>query len=525
MPEEERRGPSLSLFRAASIITAAAVVSRILGYVRESVLAARFGASSLTDAYLTAQDLPLTLNATLVGALVAVFIPVYREAVQRRGPEAGRRLTSSVLNVTLAVVTLLTALGLLAAPLLIELLVPGFTPDLKALTVSLVRLTLPALMILGVSGVVTALLNGNRRFTGPALVGLPQNLAIIVAVLLVSGPEDVDRAALGVVVGAFFGLLIQLPWARGLGFGYQPLLELTDPGLRRMGQMILPIMLSFGVQHVQIIVDRVLASGLVGGSIAALNFANRINSLPYGVIGVAITTVLFPTLSELAASHRMDELKATVSGGLRTLAFILVPMTVGVYLFREPLVRLIFERGAFTAGGTQMTAEALQFYALGILFFGWMDLLNRTFYALQDTRTPMIIAVASVGLNIILNLLLIGPLRHAGLALGTAIAGMAAALSLLYMLRRKVGLIGLTQVLRTVGLGLIGSLIGAGLGLLVMRTGAQYLPAGTLSQAILLATALGLVVICHGGLAVALNTPDGAEVRRRLSGLVRRGNR
>lgn len=253
MPEEERRSPSLSLFRAASIITAAAIVSRILGYVRESVLAARFGASSLTDAYLTAQDLPLTLNATLVGALVAVFIPVYRDVVQNRGDGAGRRLTSIVLNVTLVAVVLLTALGLLAAPLLVRALVPGFTPELKQLTVSLVRLTLPALMILGVSGVITALLNGNRRFTGPALVGLPQNLAIITAVLLVSSPEDVHQAALGVTVGAFFSLLIQLPWLKGLGYRYQPLLDLEDPGLRRMGQMVLPIMLSFGVQHVQIL--------------------------------------------------------------------------------------------------------------------------------------------------------------------------------------------------------------------------------------------------------------------------------
>ncbi len=522
MHEEERPGLSRSLFRAASIISIAAISSRILGYVRESLLAARFGASGVTDAYVVAQDLPLTLNLTLIGALISVFIPVYRDTLQRRGQAAGTRLTNIVLNVALLAAGAITLLGVLGAPVVVRFLVPGFSPELKELTVSLMRLAMPALLFLAGGGVISALLNAHRRFTGPALVGVAQNLAVITALWFAAGPADVWQVALAVMVGAAASVLIQLPWARGLPYRYQPEVDLGDPSVRQLGRMLLPIMVSFGVQQVQIVVDRILASGLAEGSIAALNFANRINALPYGVIGIAVTTVLFPGLSELGAARKYDELRETVSSGIRTLAFILVPMAVGVLVFREPIIELIFERGAFDDTGTAMTARALQMYAVGILFMGWMDMLNRSFYALQDAKTPMLVAVGAVALNVALNLVLIRPLGHAGLALGTALATMASALTLLYLLRRRLGRIDGAALLRSLSVSLAGSLAGAALGWLAMRAGAWLLPAGMLTDLLLLGTALGLVVICHVGLAIGLKTPDGAEVRRRLLGRLRR---
>lgn len=506
-----------TLFRAAGIISIALVASRLLGYVREALLAARFGATHTTDAYLVAQDLPMSLFAAVGAALTMVFIPVYRDVVTRRGEAAGWRLTNSVLNLTLLLALVLLALGLAVASPVVRLLVPGLPAQYIELAVALTRTMLPMLLFMGLSGVAAAVLNANRHFTAPALTGLMNNVPVVAVLLVASGPGHIHWVAWAVLAGAAAGALVQVPWLPKLGYKYEPVLDLKDPGLAQMGRLILPVLVTSVAIQFHDSVDRFLASGLAEGSISALNYAVRVNSLPYGVIGAAIATVLYPTLAEDAAADRLDNVRNTLARGLRTLAWLLLPMSLGLVIFREEIVALIFQRGAFDPRATAATAYALQFYAVGILFFGWQDFLNRCFFALQDTLTPMWAAVGFVALNVGFKLALVGPLAHGGLALGTGLSAAASVGFLLWRLRRRLGRLGGREVLRSVGANVGTTLLGVLAGYAVHLLAARLLPgSGLTEQAVRLGLSLGTIVVVHVGLALLLGSREGAEVAGRL---------
>jgi len=512
-----------SLFKAAGLVSLALIASRLLGYLRESLLAARFGATHTTDAYLVAQEIPTALFASVSAALVMVVIPVYRTVVERRGEAAGWRLINIILNVTLLLAVLLVGLGWVLSPSFIPMLVPGLPTDALSLAVNLTRIMLPMMFFLAVAGVASAVLNANRMFTPPALMGFVSNVAVVGGLLIVSGPAQIDWVAYAVVLGAVFTMLVQVPWLPRLGYRYEAVLDWRDPGLRQILRLILPVILTTLAVQSQNFVDRYLASGLAEGSISALNYAVRVNSLPYGVIGAAVTTVMYPHLAELVARGQIDGLGSSLVRGLRMLSFVLLPMAVGLVLFREPVVQIFFQRGAFDPRATEATAFALQFYAVGILFFGWLDFLNRCFFALQDTLTPMIASIGMVGLNICFNLLLVGPLSHGGLALGTSLSTVVAILFLLWRLARRIGALDLRALLRTVGLHLGTAVVGglAGMGTFSL---AQRLMDGTglVQQAIRLGAGLGMIVVVHVLLGALFGSEEVAEAR---SGLLRKFGR
>ena len=254
--------------KAATIIWGAAALSRILGYVREMLLAARFGATYTTDAYLTVDDLPV-LSLTVSAGLVMVFIPVYREVVQRQGERAAGRLVVTVTNLTLLVALALLIAGWALAPWFVPLLVPHFPEHAHALTISLTRTMLPMLLFMGLGGVATAVLNANHRFTAPAFVGLVNNLPVVLVLMVVSQAAQIRWVAWAVVAGAAAGALMLLPGLRGLGLNWRPSIDWRDPGLAKVGRLIVPVLVTTGIIQVQDFFDRFLASGLAEGSILA----------------------------------------------------------------------------------------------------------------------------------------------------------------------------------------------------------------------------------------------------------------
>lgn len=510
MPANSRK----NLLAAASLVALAAVLSRILGYVREMLLAAKFGASDVTDAYLVAQEIPGAIYYVVSVSLVLAFIPVYREVVAKRGEEAGWRLVNSVLNVTFIVFAGLWLVGELAAPYYIPLLAPGFTKEAMTLTVSLTRAMLPLILIVGVAGLSAAVLNANQRFGPPAFFGLASNVVVVGVLAITSRPDQIHWVAYAVVAGGLLGALIQVLAMPGLGYRYRPVLDWSDPAFKRVWALLVPLMIATSVTQVQTFVARFFASHLEPGTISFLNYAARINALPFSVVGLAVTTVIFPTLADHGASGRLDDLRETLRRGLRTLAFILVPMAVGIWFFAEPITRLMFERGAFTAEDTRMTAYALRFFSLGILFVGWIDMLNRAFYALQDSITPMWTALVMIGLNLVLNFLLVDVMGHGGLALSASLSYLAGSLVLLYRLRTRLGAVGGRELFRGLTASLITSLLGAGLALGLMRLSGTILGDGMLAEAIRLTLALSLIMLVHIGAAILLKTPDGDEIRR-----------
>ncbi len=427
--------------RAATLVMALFVVSRALGLVREMVIGARFGASAELDAYLAAFRLP-DLLFTLVagGALASAFIPTFSERLAHGRVDEAWSLASKVGNLLfLSLVGLAILAGLLARPLVAHLIAPGFTPEQQALTVHLMRWMLVSTVIFGISGLLMGILNSFHHFLLPALAPVLYNASIILAAWLLAPHLGIYALVIGVVVGAALHLSIQIPGLVRFRARWYASLSLADAGVREVLRLMAPRVLGLAVVQINFIVNVFLASHLVEGSISALNYAWLIMLLPQGIFAQSIATAAFPTFSHQAALGERRAMQHTLGGLFSLLIFLTLPAAALLVLLREPLVALLLQRGAFDARATAMTAYALGFYALGLVGHALVEVSARSFYAMKDTKTPVIIGVAVMGLNVLLSLVLVKPLAHGGLALANALATTLEMAALLWMLRKKLG--------------------------------------------------------------------------------------
>jgi putative peptidoglycan lipid II flippase len=439
--------------RAAGLVMALFVLSRLLGLVREMVIGARFGTSADLDAYLAAFRLPdLLFQLVAGGALGSAFIPTFTSYLAREDRDGAWRLASGVANLVLAVMTAIAAMAATLAPWLVrEIIAPGFDPTQQALTVRLMRTMLITPVIFGVSGLVMGALNAHQHFLLPAAAPIVYNLAIIGGALGLAPRLGVTGLAVGVAVGSVLHLLVQVPGLLWFKARYWPVLTLRDPSIREVGRLMAPRVLGLAAVQINFLVNTVLASDLVEGSLSALNFAWLMLLLPQGVFAQAVATAAFPTFSALAARGEIDEMRSTLSATLRALFSLSVPAAVGLLLLRMPLIQLLFQRGAFEASSTETVAWALQFYALGLPAHAGVEVVARAFYALHDTRTPVTVSVVAMSLNVVLSLILIKPLIHGGLALANTLATTLELLGMLVLIRRRLGGIEGRRLIRASG--------------------------------------------------------------------------
>ncbi len=430
--------------RAAAVVSGATLVSRVLGFLRDLLVAQVFGAGPATDAFFVAFRLP-NLFRRLVGegALSSAFIPVFTEYLTLRSRDEVLRMFRAVAGGLIAVLALLTLLGVLGAPLLVRAMAPGFFADAArgALTVRLTRVMFPYLFLVGLAALAMGMLNATRHFVTPALAPVMLNLAIIGAIFGIAPrlAEPVFGLAAGVLVGGLGQLAIQLPALARRGFLVAPRADPRHPAVRRIVHLLAPVAVGQSATQLNILVDTIIASFLAGGSVSYLYYADRLVEFPLGVFGIAIATAVLPTLAEQAARRNRDALQGTLSFALRLAAFITAPAAIGLFVLREPIVRVLYQRGEFGPAETAGTAWALGFYALGLVGFGSVKIGAQAFYALGDTRTPVKVAIGAMVLNSILALSLAWPLRHGGLALATSAAATANALTLAWLLRRRLG--------------------------------------------------------------------------------------
>jgi len=432
------QGQGQRLLQSALVIAAATALSRVLGLVREVVIADRFGAGAEYDAFVVAFLLPHMLRMLLAeGALSTAFVPLLTERIHR-GRAWAERFASNVLTVALWVLPLVVILGILLAPYYVPFLADGFSATKQALTVRLVGITFPFLGLVGLAAVVMGLLLAHERFLAPALAPVFFNVGLIVGALWLAPRFDppVLGLAWGVLLGGALQLGFQVPFLRGI-FRYRPLIDLGDEGLRRLVLLMLPTVAGLIVVELNLLVDNKLASRLGDGSIASLQYAIRLFQLPLGLFAVALGTALLPQLSRHASAHDPRAFGEDLRQGLRLAALVLLPAAVGLIVLGGPVIALLFEHGRFTPDDTARTLYVLRFLALGLLGYGMTHLLTRAFYALQDTRTPVLASAVAVGVNIAFDLLLIGPLGVGGLALATALAGFTQAAVLAVLLQRR----------------------------------------------------------------------------------------
>ncbi|MEI7761205.1 MAG: murein biosynthesis integral membrane protein MurJ [Thermoleophilia bacterium] len=444
-------GQHRKLARSTLIFSVATGVSRVLGLVREMVVAYYFGINGLVNAFVVAFQIPNLVRALLAdAALSGAFVPVFSDLLEKGERKRAWRVASTIFWLVLLVLGGLTALFILIAPILMRPFGdPGGDFDLA---VGLSRVLFPIVVLLGLSGVIVGILNTYDHFTVPALTPVFWNLAIIAGLWLgvprVSGEDAQLYVYAGaILVGTLIQLLLPVPWLRGLDGRLQLVVDWRDPAVRRFFKLMLPVTLTLGLVNVNVVIDTLFASRLLDPDLApaAINAAFRLYMLPQGMFSVAVATVLFPALARLAARNDLDGFRATVSTGLRQIAFLLIPASVVSAVLAEPIVRVVYERGAFTESDVAVVASCLAAFSLGLVFNGWMLMLTRGFYGLQSNWIPTGVAIGTLGLNAVLDSVLYR-VGIWGIPLATSIVNVIGVGLLVFFLRQRIGGLGLARV-------------------------------------------------------------------------------
>lgn len=440
--------------RAAGIMSAATFISRVLGYVKDMILAGFFGATGLSDTFFAAFRIPNLLRELFAeGSMSSAFIPVLTEYRQKQGEDEARTLVRITYTFIIVFVGLVCLAGIIFSPAIVAALAPGFlkSPEKFAMTVLLTRVMFPFLLFISLASLVMGVLNTRRVFFIPTLAPAMLNITVIVVVLFSARvfSHPIIAVAAGVALGGFVQFAFQLPsfFKNGYSLGFNP--SFRHPGLRRMAILLVPATMALAVNQINIIVSNVLASYLPEGSITYLYYSMRLIQFPIGIFGVAMGLAVLPTLSEHAVRGDFDRVRDDFSFALRLLFFIAVPSMAGLIALREPIVNLLFQRGAFDYAATRATAEALLCYAIGIWSIVGVRVVTSTFYAMQDTKTPVRVAVVGMASNLLLSLILMGPLKHSGLALANALASGINFMLLSYFLRKKLGRMDTRRIVRS----------------------------------------------------------------------------
>ena len=439
--EESRR-----IIRATGVVSGATFLSRILGLIRDIVISWAFGASVHTDAFFVAFTIPNLLRRLFgEGSLTVSFIPVYTEYLTHR-PDEAPQVVNTVATLTASALAFLTVAGVIFAPWIVRLQAFGWKdPEVIALAARLTRICFPYLFFICLVALSMGILNSHGHFAAPALAPCLLNVSIIACALLLSPYVNppVLSLAIGVFLGGISQLLLQLPFLRAQGITFRPRFDLHHPALKRIFALMAPMVMGIAVFQVNQVVNRFLASFLPKGSISYLYYADRVFELPLGVFVIALGVAVLPSFSRLVAEGRRDEFHREVGLALRLLLFITLPAMVGMIVLRVPILNLLFQRGAFGERETLLTAQALLCYALGLWAYGGITVLSRAFYATGDARTPVKAAVAALLLNAAAGVMLMGPLRHAGLALANALsATLNVSLLGIFFYRKERGLRG-----------------------------------------------------------------------------------
>jgi len=448
-----------SLLRSAGVIGVGTMTSRILGLVRDQVLAYLFGAGDAMDAFRIAFRLPNVLRDLFAeGAMSAALVPTFTRALAVGGKPAAWRLGSNLMNVMLLLTGGLVVAAVIFAEPLVRLYAGDYreVPGKLELTIRLARIMFPFLALVTLAAAFMGMLNALQRFFVPALAPAMFNVGtILCAVTLVPvasrmGVEPILAIAVGALVGGLGQVMLQWPALRREGFTYHAVVDLQDPGLREIGRLMGPGVAGLAAVQINLFVNSWLATSLGTGAVSWLDYAFRLMYMPIGLFGTSIATASLPAISAHAASNDDAGVRRSVSHGLRMMLMLNIPATAGLVVLATPIVRLIYEHGRFTPADTAATAAALAFYAPGLIGYSAVKLISPAFYALGDSRIPVIASGASIGVNVLLNVVVLRALGHRGLALGTALAALTNAGILLFLLRDRLKGIDGARVIATV---------------------------------------------------------------------------
>jgi putative peptidoglycan lipid II flippase len=489
--------------KAAGVVGGATFLSRVFGLLRDIVIAGYFGAGMASDAFFLSFRIPNLLRRLFAeGFLTIAFVPIFTEYLAKDGEPAAFVFARSALRLISVLLAAVAAVGILLSPLIVRIMAPGFmaTPEKLALTVTLTRFMFPYIFFIGLVALCMGILNALGHFAAPALAPVMLNLAMIATVLFLSPhlQYPVYGLAVGVLLGGLLQLLLQIPFLLRKGLVFWEAADLFHPGLKRIGKLMLPAVFGAAVYQINILVGTLLASLLPDGSVSYLYYADRLVQFPLGIFAIALATAVLPSFSTHAAVRDDRALRETFGYAMRLVLFITLPSMIGLILLREPIIGLLFKRGAFDSQTTALTASALLYYALGLCAFSAVRIVVTLFYALQDTRTPVKMAAISILVNILLGVALMWPLQHGGLALATSLASMVNLYLLIRALRKKVGLIDWRDILISVRKTLFCTAV---MGLFVYAVATLLVPDNHASFVRLLCGVIGTILVGVGSYA------------------------
>jgi len=442
---------SNSVTGAAIIIGAASLINKFVGLFRDRILAHNFGAGPVMDAYYAAFKLPdLIYNLLVVGALTAGFIPVFTKLYNKsEDKKSAWDLANNIINIIGAALILFALIGIFFAGPLAKIIAPGLAPESLVLTIKFIRIMFLSPILLGISMVVGGILQSLRQFVMYSLAPIFYNVGIIIGVIALIPLFGLIGLALGVILGAFLHCALQIYSARHAGWNWRWIFNLKDINARIVGKLMIPRTLGLAVSNLNGIAITMLASLLPIGGIAVFNYANNLQWVPIGVIGIPFALAVFPILSQRAAAGDNTGFVESLSSTTRQILFLIIPLTIIFMLLRAQIVRVILGSGAFDWNATISTADTLAFFALGMFAQALNPLLTRGFYALENTKTPFVIGVVAAIFNIIAALLLMKPLGVAGLALAASLDAIVNLILLTVYLRRQTKTLNERQLLKS----------------------------------------------------------------------------
>jgi putative peptidoglycan lipid II flippase len=465
--------------RATGVVGIAILCSRVLGLIREIVVAALFGATRNLDAFLTAFRAPNMLRDLFAeGALSTAFVTTFSRRIATEGDESAWKLASKVATLTLVFMSAITLLGIFCAPGLIKILAPGFDPDKAALTIHLTRIMFPFILLVSLAALAMGMLNAKHVFGMPAMASSFFNIGSIIGGVFFCywldpqanwrhphfGSRGLVGLSIGTLIGGLMQLVVQFPALRRVGFRFRPDFRWRDSGVRTILVLMGPATIAASAVQINVAVNSGFASGLGDGPMAFLNIAFRLMQLPLGIFGVAVGTVTLPLVSRSAATGDIPAFRSALSHALRLVMVLTIPAAIGLLMLARPIISVIYEHGRFDAHATEQTAVALQFYAIGLVGYSAIKVLAPAFYALDKKYLPMFVSILSIAINFALNWFFLFKMKmdHRGLALGTSIVAIINFLILYMMMRRYAGRLETGALITTLAKLLVAGALLAG---------------------------------------------------------------
>jgi putative peptidoglycan lipid II flippase len=503
-----------------AIFSVATGLSRIAGLVREIVAARYFGTTGAASAFTLAFQIPNLVRALVAdAALSSAFVPVFSDLMEHKRRKEAYQLASALAGLILVALGLVSLVFVLLAPTIIPLFTGDqFTPAIDDLCVGLSQVLFPIVVLLGLNGLAVGILNAHDHFTIPAIAPLVWNLVIIAGLVglapLFKGPNQIYAYAIGVLGGTIVQLGMMVPALRRIGFPvfHMRLPRRDDVLVRRVLVLMLPVSVGLGLINIDVVLNSLIGSLVSDEVPSAIDKAFRIYMLPQGMFSVAVATVLFPQLSRLAARRDFDGLRAIAGIGMRQIALLLIPAAAATIVLATPMVRLVYQRGAFDAESTKLVSEALVVFGFSLPFSGWNLLLTRTFFSLQRPWLPTVLALGSLVVNAAISLALYKPLGIEGIVLGTVISNAVLTVLEAARLRPELGGLELGRTLRACAGMLAGALVLAGVGYGVWWALDQALGRSLLAQIVSLGAGLALGGAAYAGVVLGLRIPEARQV-------------